>query len=78
MKWKPGMRVVTAEDVAAWQAWKKESKLASQRHRRTQYPRIDYYPSKEARAVILSRVGRWAGYASVIDSIILEWASGIK
>ena len=78
--WKPGMRVVAAEDVEAWQAWKKESKLAAQRYRRGKYPRIDYYPGKDARAVILSYVGNLAGgtYSSVIDNIILEWASGIK
>ncbi len=78
--WKPGMRVVTAEDVDAWQAWKKASKLTAQRYRRGKYPRIDYYPGKEAQAVILSHVGNWTGstYSSVIDSIILEWASGIK
>ncbi len=74
------MRVVTAEDVDAWQAWKKASKLAAQRYRRGKYSRIDYYPGKEARAVILSHVGNEPGstYSSVIDSIILEWASGIK
>lgn len=78
--WKPGLPVVTADDVEAWQAWKKESKLAAQRYRRGKYPRIDYYPCKEARAVILSHVGNWPGgtYSSVIDSIIMEWASGIK
>ena len=73
--WKPGLPVVTAEDIQAWQAWKKESKLAAQRYRRGKYPRIDYYPGKEARAVILNHVGT---YSSVIDSIILEWVSGIK
>ena len=73
------MRVVTAEDVEACQAWKKESKLAAQRYRRGKHSRIDYYPGKEARAVILGHVGNWAGgdYSSVIDRIILEWASGI-
>lgn len=78
--WKPGMRVVTADDVEAWQVWKKESKLAAQRYRRSKYPRIDYYPGKDAHAVILAHVSNRAGgdYSSVIDSIILEWASGIK
>lgn len=76
--WKPGMRVVTAEDTEAWEAWKKESKLAAQRYRRSKYPRIDYYPSKDARAVILGHVSHWESYSSVIDSIIMEWDSGIK
>lgn len=78
--WKPGMRVVTAEDVDAWQAWKKASKLAAQRYRRSKYPRIDYYPGKDAHFVILTHVSNRVGgdYSSVIDNIILEWASGIK
>jgi len=66
MKWEPGKPVVTAEDVEAWQAWKKESKLAGQRHRRAMYPRIDYYPSKEAHAVILAHVGYWVTYTEAL------------
>ena len=78
--WKPGKPVLTADDVEAWQARKKESKLAAQRYRRSKYPRVDYYPSKEARAVILSHAGNWPGgdYSGVIDRIIMEWASGIN
>lgn len=78
--WQPGKPIATADDVAAWQAWKKESKLAAQRYRRSKYPRIDYYPGKEAHAVILSHINNWPGgdYSSVIDRIIMEWASGIK
>lgn len=72
--WKPGMRVVTADDVQAWEGWKKESKLAAQRYRRSKHPRIDYYPGKDARSVILAHVSNRAGgdYSSVIDRIILE------
>lgn len=78
--WEPGKPVVTVKDIEAWQAWRKESKLEAQRYRRSKYPRIDYYPSKEAYAVILAHINNWPGgvYSSVIDSIILEWASGIK
>lgn len=67
--WEPGSPV---EDV---EANKKAIKLEAQRHRRARYPRIDYYPSKEARAVILSSN---RDYSSVINSIIMEWNSGIK
>lgn len=74
--WKHGLPVVTEDDVEAWQAWKKESKLAAQRYRRSKCPRIDYYPSKEANAVILEQDG---DHSSVIDNIVMEWmASGIK
>lgn len=48
MTWQPGLPVVTTTDVAEWQTWRKASILDAQRKRRQQYPRIDYYPSREA------------------------------
>jgi hypothetical protein len=76
MSWEPGKPVITPDDVEAWKAWRKASKLQQQRERRAMYPRIDYYPSKEARAVILAYISNRAGgdYSSVIDRIIREWA----
>lgn len=75
-EWESGRPVITSDDVQAWQAWRKARKLQQQRERRAKYPRIDYYPSKEARAVILAHASNRAGgdYSSVIDSIIMEWA----
>ncbi len=76
MTWVPGKPVITPDDVEVWKAWRKARKLEQQRERRARYPRIDYYPSKEARAVILAHVSNRMGgdYSSVIDRIIKEWA----
>lgn len=75
MRWEPGRPVVTTEDVEAWRAWRKASKLQQQRERRAMYPRIDYYPSKEARALILAHYHEQpGGYSGTIDRIIREWA----
>ena len=75
MSWEPGKPLITPEDVEAWKAWRKARKLEQQRERRARYPRIDYYPSKEARTVILAHYddqpGGWSG---AIDRIIREWA----
>lgn len=74
MSWQPGQPVITPQDVADWQAWKHESKLEGQRWRRAHNRRIDYYPSKEAQAVINARSGSFAGgdYSSVINALITE------
>lgn len=73
MTWQPGQPVATASDHAEWHAWRKARKLEQQRDRRNIYPRIDYYPSKAALAVIHARTGRFAGgdYSSVIDALVL-------
>lgn len=52
MTWMPGQPVVTANDDAEWRAWRKARKLEQQRYYRKTSRRIDYYPSKEAQAVI--------------------------
>lgn len=74
MAWQPGQPVLTATDEAAWMSWKKARKLEQQRERRQRYPRIDYYPSKEARAAIecLCYQGEGGDYSSVIDRLVLE------
>lgn len=73
MTWQPGQPILSASDNAEWQAWRKARKLEQQRARRRRYPRIDYYPSKEARAAILERIRPGVGgdQSSVIDCLIL-------
>lgn len=56
---------------------------AMQRQRRATNPRIDYYPSREALALIESRRTRYSptnNNSGIIDTIIVEWATlaGIK
>lgn len=72
---------MTALDRADWQAWRKARKLQQQRERRLRFPRIDYYPGEEARAIIeaVARTRRGADgtWSAVIDALVLG-ASGIK
>ena len=79
MTWQPGQPLLSASDTADWQAWRKARKLEQQRARRRQYPRIDYYPGKEAQAIIMANAGNHPGgdYSTVIDRLILSghWAS---
>jgi hypothetical protein len=80
--WQPGRPVVTAQDHAEWQAWRRARILEQQREWRKQMRRIDYYPSKEAAAVIDRFRHRYAGgdASSILNRIIAEWADafGIK
>jgi hypothetical protein len=80
--WQPGRPVITAQDHAEWQAWRRARILEQQRERRKQMRRIDYYPSEEAAAVVdRFRIPRVGGDASsILNRIIAEWAdaSGIK
>jgi hypothetical protein len=57
--------------------WKRERILYLQRVRRRHNPRIDYYPSKEAEAMINSlRAPRAGGDASsILDRIVAEWSA---
>lgn len=51
---------------------------ASQRARRAAHPRIDYYPSPDALAVIESRRTRYGptnNKSGIIDTIIAEWVA---
>jgi hypothetical protein len=81
-RWQPGQPVVTAQDHAEWQAWRRARILEGQRERRKQMRRIDYYPSEAAAAVIdRFRVPRVGGDASsILNRIVAECteASGIK
>lgn len=72
MTWQPGLPVVTATDVAEWQAWKKASILDAQRKRRQQYRRIDYYPSDEACEAIQRALDAdpRRTYAAIIDAAL--------
>ncbi len=76
MTWQPGLPVASASDHAEWQAWRKARKLEQQRERRQRYPRIDYYPGKEAQAIIMATAGNRAGgdFSTVIDGLILAAA----
>lgn len=73
--WQPGQPVVTEQDEAEWQEWKKARALKLQRERRATLRRIDYYPSKEAAAVIDSQRRPYAhgDASSIIDRMIAEW-----
>lgn len=76
MTWTPGTPVVTAQDHADWEAWRKERKREGQRQRRARYPRIDYYPDDYADQVIRGLVGTAFGvnFSDVISRIVSEWA----
>ena len=76
----PGRPVLTPEDHAAWERWKRERKREQQRERRAKLRRIDYYVSPEAAEIIdrLTRPVVGADHSSVLDRIVAEWASGIK
>src|SRR3954452_13797560 len=80
--WQPDQPIVTAQDRAEWQARRRARILELQRVRRKEMRRIDYYPLKEATAVIDRLRHRYAGgdTSSILNRIIAEWAdaSGIK
>lgn len=78
VRWQPGRPVVTAQDHAEWQAWRRARILEQQRDRRKQMRRIDYYPSQEAAAMIDRFRHRYAGgdTSSVLNRIVAEWANG--
>lgn len=69
--WQAGQPVRTATDIAQWRAWKKERILDSQRSRRAQYRRIDYYPGDEAMAVIAGYLNERRTYAQIIDALVM-------
>lgn len=77
MTWAPGRQVVTAQDHAEWQAWKRRRNLEAQQARRKKFPRIDYYPSPAALEIIEARlqVGDGQTYVSVIDALIESTAN---
>lgn len=79
MTWQPGQPIRTETDTAEWRAWCKTRKLEQQRARRGLYPRIDYYPSPAALAVIAPRLSNHAGgsYSCVIDGLILAAADDL-
>lgn len=80
--WQPGVPVVTEQDLAEWDKYRRERILAQQRERRRSMRRIDYYPSDAATEIIDRFRGRTAGRdaSSILNRIVAEWAaaSGIK
>jgi hypothetical protein len=80
--WRPGAPVLTEQDLAEWDKYRRERILAQQRERRRSMRRIDYYPSDAAAEIIDRFRGRTAGQdaSSILNRIVAEWAaaSGIK
>lgn len=82
MTWQPGQPIRTTMDVAGWREWKRTSKAAAQRYRRTQYRRIDYIEVSEAAAAVIDREVSTAQqerrypvstYSAVLNRIVTEW-----
>jgi len=79
MTWQPGAPVLTDQDHAEWQAWRRNRALELQRERRKRLRRIDYYPSEPAAEVIDGlRANQVGGDASsILNRIVEEWALSI-
>ena len=77
--WRPGLPVLTAEDRATWQQWRRERKREQQRERRAQNTRIDYYPDDEAAEIVYALAGPYAGHdlSSVLNRIVREWSAKV-
>lgn len=74
----PGWEPETAEDFRAWRDGCRHARaLERQRQRRATRPRVDYYPSEEARAVIVARLRGCVHHdqSSVINRLILAGAA---
>jgi len=77
MTWQTGQPVVTENDHAEWQIWRKERALELQRRRRRSLWRIDYYPDRKAARILAAeaqRRGSPVNYHEILDCIIREWA----
>jgi len=77
MTWLPGQPVVTAEDHAEWQHWRRFRILEGQRDRRAKMRRIDYYASPKSNAVIDSMRSKQVGgdASSILNRIVADWAA---
>jgi hypothetical protein len=78
MTWQPGMPVISEQDHLEWDAWRRESILAAQRHLRVGLRRIDYADvAPEAAAIIDGLPTRSAGgdFSSILNRIVVEWAA---
>ncbi len=77
MTWQPGQPIVTQQDRADWMEWRRVRKRDAQRARRARYPRIDYYPDRDAAELIYRLSGPWIGgdLSGVINRIVAEWAA---
>ncbi len=76
MTWQPGQPVVTDNDHAAWQTWRKARALELQRGRRRSLWRIDYYPGRRVARILAAeaeRLGSPVNYHEILDRIICEW-----
>jgi hypothetical protein len=77
MTWSPGMPVVTQADHAEWRKWRHQRALKLQRERRASLPtRVDYYPSREASAILGRLRGKRTGQdnSSVINAALELYA----
>jgi hypothetical protein len=77
--WQPGAPVITAQDRAEWQTWRRKRVLELQRERRRGMRRIDYYPSEMAAAMIDESLTRGVGgdASSILNRIVTEWLPAI-
>ncbi len=77
MTWQPGQPIVTQQDRADWLEWRRVSKRDAQRARRARYPRIDYYPDRDAAELIYNLWAPRPGcdLSSIINLIVAGWAA---
>lgn len=76
MTWEPGKPVLTDDDHQQWAQWRKDRKREQQRQRRARYPRIDYYPTPAAHAIVTGLCRPRVGHdlSSIISRIIEQWS----
>lgn len=75
MTWIPGRPVVTTQDHAEWQEWRRVSKCEGQRLRRAMWWRIDYFPEFEPADILRAACQRWGcGAPHALNRILIEWA----
>src|SRR3954462_1148428 len=73
--WQPGAPVLSEEDRAEWQTWRRNRILELQRDRRKRLRRIDYYPSYTAAALIdqLREHGAGGDASSILNRMVEDW-----
>lgn len=77
MTWRPGQRVITEQDRAAWKDWRNERQRIAMRARRVGTRRIEYYPNPAADDAIRDLKARYGGrdLSSVINAIVSHWSA---
>jgi hypothetical protein len=78
MTWRPGEPVLTPQDHAEWETWRRERKREQQRQRRAMYWRVDYYPDRAPAGILREACERWlCGAPQALDRILAEWAEAM-